>query len=73
MGIREVSKDGISTKERMMTVETIGYDSPVDALVALTRAYAQRYHVNSAEFFAQYQEGFTGRILEAAADRDPRP
>lgn len=46
-----------------MTVETIAYASPLDALVALIRelvAYEQRYHMNSAEFFAQYQEGKLG-------------
>ena len=43
-----------------MQVETITYDSPVDALVALVRAlvaYEARYQMKSAEFFARYQEG----------------
>jgi hypothetical protein len=46
-----------------MTVETLTYDSPVDALVDLVRGlvvYEQRYQMGSAEFFAQYQEGKLG-------------
>ena len=46
-----------------MKVETITYDSPVDALVALVRqlvAYEHRYQMPSAEFFAQYQVGKPG-------------
>jgi hypothetical protein len=46
-----------------MIVETITYESPVDALVALIRAlitYEQRYQMTSAEFFGQYQQGKPG-------------
>ena len=46
-----------------MTIETITYDLPVDALVALLRAlimYEQRYQMSSAEFFTRYQEGKVG-------------
>lgn len=46
-----------------MAIETITYDSSVDALVALVReliAYEQRYQMGSAEFFAQYQQGKLG-------------
>jgi hypothetical protein len=46
-----------------MTVETLTYDSPVDALVDLVRGlvvYEQRYRMGSAEFFAHYQEGTLG-------------
>jgi hypothetical protein len=46
-----------------MTIETVTYDSPVDALVALVRcltAYEQRYQLGSPEFFAQYQAGKLG-------------
>ena len=46
-----------------MTVETLTYDSPVDALVDLVRGlvvYEQRYQMGSAEFFAQYQKGKLG-------------
>jgi hypothetical protein len=46
-----------------MTVETLTYDSPIDALVDLVRGlvvYEQRYQMGSAEFFAQYQEGKLG-------------
>lgn len=46
-----------------MSVETITYDSPVEALVALVRvltAYEQRYQMGSAQFFAQYQAGTLG-------------
>ena len=50
-----------------MTFETVHYDSPVDALVALVRcltAYEHRYQLASAEFFDQYQSG----KLEDTAD-----
>ncbi len=50
-----------------MVVETITYDSPVDALVALVQslvAYEQRYRMSSAQFFAKYKEG----KLEDSAD-----
>ena len=46
-----------------MAVETTGYSSPVDALVALVQAlvaYEQRYQMSSTEFFAQYREGKLG-------------
>lgn len=46
-----------------MTFETITYDSPVEALVALVRAlagYEQRYQMSSAEFFSRYQQGELG-------------
>lgn len=46
-----------------MGIETITYDSPVEALEALVRAlvgYEQRCRMSSAEFFAQYQEGKLG-------------
>jgi hypothetical protein len=50
-----------------MPIETVTYDSPIDALVALVRAltaYEQRYQMGSAEFFALYQAG----KLEDTAD-----
>jgi hypothetical protein len=43
-------------RKSLVITETLTYDSPVDALVALVRtlmAYEQRYHMGSAEFFAQ--------------------
>lgn len=46
-----------------MTIETLNYDSPVDALVALVRcltAYEHRYQMGSAEFFGRYQAGKLG-------------
>ncbi|MBZ0159253.1 antitoxin TumA [Candidatus Methylomirabilis sp.] len=50
-----------------MVVETTTYDSPVDALIALVQTlvtYEQRYRMNSAQFFAKYQDG----KLEDSAD-----
>jgi hypothetical protein len=46
-----------------MGLETITYDTPVEALEALVRAlvgYEQRYRMSSEEFFARYQEGKLG-------------
>jgi hypothetical protein len=46
-----------------MSIQAIRYESPIDALVALTRALVareQRYRMTSDEFFARYQEGKLG-------------
>lgn len=54
-------------EEAVMVVETTTYDSPIDALVALVQTlvtYEQRYRMNSAQFFAKYQDG----KLEDSAD-----
>lgn len=46
-----------------MPGQSITYESPLDALVALLRALVapeQRYQMSSAEFFARYQAGKLG-------------
>jgi hypothetical protein len=50
-----------------MTVETVTYESPVAALVALDRtldAHEQPYQMGSAGFFALYQSGKLGDIAD---------
>jgi hypothetical protein len=43
-----------------MKIQTIRYDSPIEAFSALVRSlliYEQRYHMSSEDFYAQYQAG----------------
>ena len=46
-----------------MRKQVIEYTSPLDALIALTKQlynYEIKYHTDSCDFFAQYQQGKTG-------------
>jgi len=51
-----------------MRKQIIEYTSPLDALIALAKqlhTYEIKYQVDSAEFFAQYQQGKTDDDDEA--------
>ena len=45
-----------------MRKQVVEYTSPLDALIALTKQlcnYEIKYHIDSDEFFVQYQQGKT--------------